>query len=246
MKTITLLIASFLFLSIAKAQVEIREYSGSQPVGNDISGTTFTKTVLVGDHAEIFFDIKNVSGSVKSLKVNRIRIVEEPLWWDYITWSPNPDPNFEGMCYSAGSMNSTSWSSNSVNVESNSSGLLQIYIGAESQGSGLYRYVIMEDTEKIDSIDVQINTSSLNVSNEEVSSVLMYPNPVNEELTIIASGIEEGELRMIDLSGKVVYTGKMNSLKKLDVSQFENGTYFIELLRDNEILQTRKIVVNHL
>ena len=55
-------------------------------------------------------------------------------------------------------------------------------------------------------------------------------------------------LALINSLGQSVYLEKFNSFSKnnIDVSALSNGIYFIQLMNDKkEILQTKKIIINH-
>ena len=75
MKKVYLLLAAIGLISTSTmAQVEIREFSGGQAVGNDLSGTTWNETVTEEGTVVLTFNVLNTSGSQKVLKVNRIRV----------------------------------------------------------------------------------------------------------------------------------------------------------------------------
>lgn len=62
------------------------------------------------------------------------------------------------------------------------------------------------------------------LKNEEV---IVYPNPASESITI--SGTNE-EVRILDVSGRVIWKGRDN---QVDVSSFNSGIYFVYLTKDN-------------
>ncbi|MCX6277393.1 MAG: T9SS type A sorting domain-containing protein [Bacteroidetes bacterium] len=80
------------------------------------------------------------------------------------------------------------------------------------------------------------------------SVVKIYPNPVKEELTINIAGKEKSlDLTITDLNGKVLLSEKLNVSgsefrKKLDMSRFSKGIYFIRL-SVNERSYSEKVVV---
>ena len=68
---------------------------------------------------------------------------------------------------------------------------------------------------------------------DQESNVLeanIFPNPVSDQLTIAGEGTME--LTILNVSGQVVYTGKVVQEGKLDVSGFEAGVYFVKLKSD--------------
>jgi len=249
MKKVYLLLAAIGVISTsAMAQVEIREFSGGQAVGNDLSGTTWTENVTTEGTITLTFNVLNTSGSQKVLKVNRVRVQEVATWSDYLCWGPNPDPNFEGTCYPASAMNMVNWTTPSgVTVNDNDDANLQVDVDVQSAGTGIYRYIIMDGSTKMDSIDVQFNSSlSIQDQTEEPLGMTAYPNPANNYLTIATTGTDGNcVVRITDVLGKVVYSDEMGATKKLDVSEFKNGVYLVTVTEKGQLVQTRRIVVKH-
>lgn len=249
MKKVYLLLAAIGVISTsAMAQIEIREFSGGQAVGNDLAGTTWNEAVTEEGTVVLTFNVLNTSGSQKVLKVNRVRVVENAAWSDFLCWGPNPDPNFEGMCYPASAMNVANWTTpTGVTVNNNDDANLQVDVHIESAGNATYRYIIMDGTTKLDSIDVQFNSSlSIQDQTEEPLGMTAYPNPANNNLTIATTGTDGNcAVRITDVLGKVVYSEEMGTTKKVDVSEFKNGVYLVTVTEKGQLVQTRRIVVKH-
>jgi hypothetical protein len=70
--------------------------------------------------------------------------------------------------------------------------------------------------------------------NQNVSSLNLFPNPSNGDL-YIQSNINYNKIEVFSLQGQLVFSLKSGT-SKIDVSNFENGFYFIVL--SNEIGQT--------
>ena len=77
----------------------------------------------------------------------------------------------------------------------------------------------------------------------------VYPNPANDytSITISLDKTEKVTLTIVDLLGKeiskeekVLFSGKTTEM--LDVSNFQNGVYFINLQVENKIT-TQKLVI---
>lgn len=84
-----------------------------------------------------------------------------------------------------------------------------------------------------------VNYSNLvGVEENELVNVDIYPNPVNDQLTIKG---EVGMLTMKDIHGKIIETRQHNELTLIDCSHLNAGVYFIELNNDYGSL-TRKII----
>ncbi len=73
------------------------------------------------------------------------------------------------------------------------------------------------------------NNSIQSVTQDEVL-VLMYPNPVNDILTIELSGKEFGTIHLVDASGKLIRTLEIHSgVNKIDFSELDAGMYTIQV-----------------
>ncbi len=91
-------------------------------------------------------------------------------------------------------------------------------------------------------ITVQIDTS---VPGEPVASdITLYPNPARSVLTI-ESDLTIDEIRMVDMLGQVVYSASVQwNRYELNVSEFRNGIYFVQILTGNGFTTHRVQVTN--
>ena len=83
------------------------------------------------------------------------------------------------------------------------------------------------------------------VSNNEVATDMfsIYPNPVTDFIQIQL--LQEGEFnyRIKSISGQVVQSGKINSLKSsLNIEAISSGAYFIELNNEEQIFAQKFVV----
>jgi hypothetical protein len=85
-------------------------------------------------------------------------------------------------------------------------------------------------------------TSTLSTETNEMSEVLMqvYPNPVSGNFHI-QTELLDFKISMFDLKGSLLYTGLNQSL--IDVSQFSNGIYLLEITDDKTNRKFRKKIV---
>jgi hypothetical protein len=87
-----------------------------------------------------------------------------------------------------------------------------------------------------------------NVSLETIAAnlqTLVYPNPANQELSIIAS--ENASLEITDISGKVIaYKNVLiaNTTHHVAVSDFSAGVYLVRIYTDN-YTKTERVVINN-
>ncbi len=83
--------------------------------------------------------------------------------------------------------------------------------------------------------------------NNFFSLMNVYPNPASRLIVVgyQSSQNEKCELKIFDLLGKELFTCYITKQKKeIDVSQFENGIYFIQLTAGNQTI-IQKIVIAH-
>ena len=74
--------------------------------------------------------------------------------------------------------------------------------------------------------------------------MLMFPNPVTNNLQLTWKGAEDGQLQMIGIDGKVVVSQMVyDQYQQIDCSQLASGTYFVRLVFPNGVL-TERVIVN--
>jgi hypothetical protein len=73
------------------------------------------------------------------------------------------------------------------------------------------------------------------------AEIKLYPNPTSNTVTINAD--DSYNVTIMDLSGKEVFNGKMNSnTMTIDMSQYNAGIYLVKLSNEN-VVKTTKLVV---
>lgn len=91
-------------------------------------------------------------------------------------------------------------------------------------------------------------TSSVEMSltpGTKSAELLLSPNPVSDMVTIQAEGVTDGKIRIVDVLGNTVYTGDFNNAKKLNLSDYKNGVYFVTIQSVSDKGLTKKLVVRH-
>lgn len=77
-------------------------------------------------------------------------------------------------------------------------------------------------------------------------SVVSFPNPVTNYLTINVTGSNDNTVKIVDILGKVMYLEKIGTTKKIDISDLNNGVYILMIISANgTTLQNKKIIVKH-
>ena len=86
------------------------------------------------------------------------------------------------------------------------------------------------------------NTQSLDEL--EALSVLIYPNPASNNLTVDLGDLNgvNTTLKLYDSSSKLVFEKKTTSTLMIDVSGFAKGMYSLELATDEQVLRSQVIV----
>jgi hypothetical protein len=94
------------------------------------------------------------------------------------------------------------------------------------------------------------NEASGNVTTEiidraEVATMRAYPNPASDQLNIKLSNWNgRQEIRMTDLSGRVVYTGETyDDLVTINVSDYNRGLYILTVT-DGKSVNSSKVTVH--
>jgi hypothetical protein len=73
--------------------------------------------------------------------------------------------------------------------------------------------------------------------------IAVYPNPTNQFINIkgLSDSDEALTTSVLDVTGKIVLTSTQRS--QIDISNLENGIYFIKINADTRLLHTQKVIV---
>ena len=74
--------------------------------------------------------------------------------------------------------------------------------------------------------------------------VFVYPNPTTGIFKILKSSDLVSEITLTDIYGKMIYRSIMENEVNLDISQYENGVYIVNIKGKNNVI-TRKIVKSY-
>jgi hypothetical protein len=80
-----------------------------------------------------------------------------------------------------------------------------------------------------------LNTVSIETSDEE-TTLTLFPNPVNNELNLYLESPLTTSLsyEVVDLTGKIIYSGVLSSSLNLDVTDLSKGIYLVVLKDDKK------------
>ena len=252
-KIYSLVTVLLLACSTGFGQVEIKLWdNGTQAgTGPNLNGAEHIYSVSTDGSHYTTINFKNISGVAKIWKMERYRIMDVVSWEDSFSWGIPGDP-LSGQCYAPNQMNTNPWMSpdmSGLTVASGESANLVVDTYTEGTGTEKYRYYLIEgQSTRVDSVDVVVFTSLLEIedSQKQEVSVSVYPNPASNVLTVNTKGLEGTvELKMVDILGKVVLTESGSSINKVDVSNFKNGVYLVYVHNKGSLIHTKRIVIKH-
>ncbi len=247
MKKTLLIISLFITLIFTSySQVSINILGNS----TDISGNSATPilinvdpnnadAILIGYPLDL--EVKNNYNTDKVFSITRKRINVPSSWTEQFCsargcFEPSKDNVWTTI---AGQM--------PVNVVSGTSILLNLhYLPTPSDyGVSTFRYIVKDGPTNVDSVDVQINYTLGIKSLKSAPSFSMSPNPASESFSINANGNENLNVKIIDVLGNSVFNETVYSNKKIDVSDFKNGVYFVTVESEDLKITNRKLVIRH-
>jgi hypothetical protein len=80
------------------------------------------------------------------------------------------------------------------------------------------------------------------VSELEIPDAILYPNPANESFTIESGDAMPSFLEVMDISGKVVFSG--TGVRQVNTQQLSTGFYLVRIYFNEEI-QTKRLEIVH-
>ena len=78
--------------------------------------------------------------------------------------------------------------------------------------------------------------------NEVNKTISIFPNPAVNEIKL--EGASNSKIHILNQLGEIVLSKNVyNEKESIDCSQFAAGTYFIQVIQNNQLVQSKKIVV---
>ncbi len=162
---------------------------------------------------------------------------------------------------------STSYSSDSVNISSNTTwkvSNLQNWLNVKSDTGSNNKYVTFiatannNDSVRTDTViftgsgvgskRLIITQSAYNtgLNIQSVPDFNVYPNPADKNLNIeVPSGLIGSDLELISLNGDLLYSSKIiSNHSNIDMSVYNPGMYFIKIITSGNGIAIRKIIVS--
>jgi len=211
--------------------------------GTDISGTEISENITSSSYTHVIdFSVDNLTGSAQDWGLTRIRLTPSIGWTDDVCWG--------AVSTGIGECNSTSGDSYStsytVPMETTTTDAeINVYITAPTGGTSSFRYYITNGSAKVDSVDLTI-TKSAGVTENISLALTVAPNPATNFINVSMEGVSSANLKIVDVLGNVVLKETVyENSKKVDVTKFRNGIYFITVDAEGVKPITRKLIVRH-
>jgi hypothetical protein len=242
-KIITSLSLFAITMGTSAQGIEIYLQGGAE----EISGTV----VEFADGGELMhqeFDVKNVSGATLTLIVERVKILELAGTQDFLCWGANAET---GACYSAGvvSPENPFITPDESEMAADSVGWLSTYHQANGiVGCAQYRYYIVDTTghTRLDSVDV-LFCSTVSIEEDIKVTVSVYPNPAAKFVNVLMDNdLNNVAFRLYNILGEAFITERLNAgTNEIALNELPNGVYFYSILKEGDIIETKKLIVRH-
>lgn len=232
-----------LFALIGNSQIEINVEGQS----TDISGTVLQINIdpssgnipTTGEYL-LDLEIHNNTGINKSWRITRKELSVPAAWVDMLCFtSCFPPSTLETYCTPA---------SIPLVVDNGASAIVILHFGPEltTATTALYRYYVSNDCSTFeDSVDIQFNYTLGLKSLKNNATFNIAPNPANDYTVVTSAGVENSNVKIVDVLGNVVYVETISSTKKIDLSEFKNGIYFVTIETSDAKISNRKLIVRH-
>ena len=235
-------------------------YNGS---GADISGGTHeaylfassSDVVAVDANTVLYepkFTVTNNTGEDQQWRITR-KLISMPSSWgdDQLCWPP--------LCYNtSGTVYMTPHTVNNPapvvvdgTDQTQNSELAEIkpriFIDINNASYAHFRYYITKAGDNIymDSVDLTINFTLGLSSIKSTPEISIAPNPATDYTMINVSGIEGATMKVVDVLGNVITKEAISGTKKLDLTNYRNGVYFIMIEAPGIKSMNRKLIVKH-
>lgn len=153
-----------------------------------------------------------------------------------------------------GSNDNTNWDdlSTSVGMFSNNSGAGTEY-SISLTGTKAYRHYRLvlstawtpnQKFTALHQLDFTVDSSIVLSTKENIlnNEFTVYPNPTNNLINISKSNIEIKNVKLIDVTGKVIYSN--NNTQPIDVRSFSKGLYILKIESQKGGVSSKKVIVN--
>ena len=230
----------FTFLSFSQVKFNIAN------TPTNLAGTVYTinadpshPEIQLAEQIALQIQVHNNTGSTKSWIFTRRKLSVPSDWTDKTCIIP-------GNCYLEDPKEF--WSTpDTYDVADGDSIILNpdFKPNLSSAGSGRYRFYVGDRNHYDDSMDVQINFTLGLKTIKSVPTFSISPNPASDYFSINMNGNENVNVKIIDVLGNNIYNETISTNKKIDISDFKNGVYFVTVQSSELKITNRKLVIRH-
>ena len=250
MKTILQFLALFTLINFsASAQIELHYHGSLAADYYAIDSASGTMTDQLLDHFEKDFYIVNTGTSQIQVEYKRYRVKHTNSWEDQVC--------DQVTCFTADNVNIWSRPTNSASfnellIPAGDSSLFQPKIfPRDIEGCIIYTYKLTSTFGVLyDSVQLEANYGNVECIlgiDDELSKTTfnIYPNPVNDILNIkVAELNSNSTITIFDIAGKMVLSSTLkNGLNTMNVNSLNSGIYFYAIKQNNEIIETKKLII---
>ena len=232
-KIILPLLFSLLFSFNTSAQISI--YWDDDP-GNTYNGSIINISKDVAGF-DVYMHCQNTGSATQEIKFRRVVLNSSVNFSDQFC-----DNN---LCYPCFGNDWTSPASTML-MPADSSVMKPTISFLNGAGTAEIRYYVLDvNDQPIDSVDVNI-TCTVGMEDTYKKITRIYPNPSAVTLNVENVFGSKLELNMLNKNGesvdfKIIPNGKST----FDVSHLSSGNYFINIISNGELMETKKIIVLH-
>ena len=228
--------------------------SGTNVYGTNLSGNY--ENNLKGYLTSKCYDLTTIANPV--LKFQMAFDLETNYDVAYVQYSTNQGVDWEVL----GSSADSNWYNSSLNecnncvggqwtgTDTNLTEYSYDLAAFSSQSNMIFRMVFHSDSyinlEGVVIDNLLVDGTVLDADNFQISQISVYPNPSKDVFYVKLNNNTPFDIRVTDITGKVVYTKKQINATTpfpLQMETYSSGIYFLQI-RVNNQLTTRKLVLN--
>lgn len=86
-----------------------------------------------------------------------------------------------------------------------------------------------------------IHQVPLSINEKKKEVIRIYPNPAQSFLNVTINGVYE--ISILNVNGRLIYSSSIDNNLTIDVSNFENGVYFLKLKNKDGVINEKINIV---
>lgn len=242
MKQLLILSATIFLTEINAQNIIIKDH-----IGNNVTNSTLVHTGSLG--IQKVSPTVEMAPSITGDKVIALRRYEKKACPD--------TENFFSWAISYGSVKAgykTVWSDEGVLIKEDSVYKhFDAFYDSKGQNTDAdFLYVFYDTSNVSDSSWVLIkfdygqptciqDSNSVGLDENEAISMSLFPNPTND-FFVVSNTISGDDVKLLDIVGQEVYSNS-NSSAIHNLNKIKKGIYFVQIIRDKEVIYTEKLLI---